>query len=267
MELIQKEISNYKIKNKKKNIKSIIFIRACCCLGIVIYHYFEHANGNYKSYFRTANSNIGLLFVTIFFCISGTVHYYNYPKINSIKIYYYKRWKSILISYYICNFYFYITISLISHKLIYKGPWIKLFFNLIGLDGYLYYGYKFPVFNLSGIGEWFLGAIIIIYILYPILSLLMHINIFIINYIILINYYLMYRTNFYSRVIDERNFFTCLNSFYFGMLVIKYKSFFIENIVVFIFSFVLSIIFFIVKISNTFFLISQLLYYSILYIL
>ena len=72
---------------KKKNIPSIIFARACCCLGIVIYHYFEHANGHYKKYFRTANSNIGLLFVTIFFCISGTVHYYNYPKMNYIKRY------------------------------------------------------------------------------------------------------------------------------------------------------------------------------------
>ena len=87
--------------NNKKNITSIIFVRACSCLGIVIYHYFEHAKGNYKSYFRTANSNIGLMFVTAFLNISGTVLYYNYPKVNSIKKFYYKRWKSILVSYYI----------------------------------------------------------------------------------------------------------------------------------------------------------------------
>ena len=105
--------------NNKKNIASLIFVRACCCLGIVIYHYFEHAKGNYKSYFRTANSNIGLMFVTSFFSISGTVLYYNYPKVNSIKKFYYKRWKSLLISYNICIFLFYITISLIRHKLIY----------------------------------------------------------------------------------------------------------------------------------------------------
>lgn len=166
--------------------------------------------------------------------------------------------KSILVSYYICYFYFYITISLMYHRLVYKGPWIYLIFILIGLDGYLFFGYKIRVFNLAGIGEWFLGAIIIIYILYPILSTLMNINIFIINYIIFINYYFMYKTNFYSRVIYERNFFTCLNSFYFGMLVIKYKTFFMENIIIFIIALFLSILLFLIKISSSFFLISQL---------
>ena len=139
--------------NNKKSIAAIIFVRACSCLGIVIYHYFEHANGNYKTYFRTANSNIGVMFVTLFFNISGTVLYYNYPKVNSIKKFYYKRWKSLLISYNICIFLFYITISLIRHKLIYQGPWNILLFNLIGLDGYLRYGLKYDVFNLGGIGE------------------------------------------------------------------------------------------------------------------
>ena len=258
MEKTKIDISNNKSKEKKKNIPSIIFIRACSCLGIVTYHYFEHANGNYKIYFRTANSNIGLLFVTMFFCISGTVHFYNYPKIKSIKIFFYKKWKFILVSYYICNFYFYIAISLISHNLVYKGPWIKLVVNLMGLDGYLLYGYKFNVFNLAGIGEWFLGAIIIIYIIYPILSLLMNINIFIINYIIIINYYIMYKTNFYAKVLYERNFFTCLYSFYFGMLVIKFKRFFMKNTIVLILSLFLSILFFLFQISNTIFLISQL---------
>ena len=92
--------------NGLTKISSILFVRSISCFGIVIYHYFEHAKGNYKSYFRTVNSNIGLMFVTVFFCISGTVLYYNYPKINSIKRYYYKRWKSILFSYY-NNFKFY----------------------------------------------------------------------------------------------------------------------------------------------------------------
>ena len=175
-----------KVRPVKKNITSIVFTRACSCLGIIIYHYFAHANGNYISYFRTANSNIGLLFVTIFFCISGTVHYYNYPKIFSIKIYYYKKWKYILFPYYICNIYLFILFSLVSKKFIYKGPWNKIILNLFGLDGYLRYSYKLNVYNFAGIGEWFLGALIIIYILYPLLALLMNINIFIINYIKLI---------------------------------------------------------------------------------
>ena len=123
--------------NNKQKIASIIFVRAICSLGIIIFHYFCYAKGKYRLFLLTANSTIGLMLVTTFFCISGTVLYYNYHKIYSFKKYYYKRWKSILPSYYICNFYFYISISLITGKLIYKGPFIKLFFNLIGVDGYL----------------------------------------------------------------------------------------------------------------------------------
>ena len=243
--------------NNKKNIASLIFVRACCCLGIVIYHYFEHARGNYKSFFRTANSNIGLLFVTSFFNISGTVLYYNYPKVTSIKKFYYKRWKSILIPYYICNFLFYISVSLIKHKLIYKGPWNILLFNLIGLDGYLQYSYNYKAVNFGGIGEWFLGAIIIIYFLYPLIVLMMNINIFIINYIILINYYIMYKTNIYANVLYEHNIFTCLKSFYFGMIVIKFKNFFFKKKLVLILCFLLLLFLFLFEISKTFFLISQ----------
>lgn len=242
--------------NNLQKIQSIIFARAISCLGIVVYHYFEHGKGNYKSYFRIANSNIGLMFVTVFLCISGTVHYYNYPRINSIKRYYYKRWKSILFPYYICIIYVYILIVTIAHKLIKIGSWKNIVFILFGLDGYLRYTYRLNVFNLEGIGEWFLGAIIIIYIFYPLLVLLMDINIFIINYIVCINYYLMYKTNIY-RIIIYGNIFTCLNAFYFGMIVVKYKKFFLKNVIVFIISFLLLIFLFVYKISNTFFLINQ----------
>ena len=89
MEAKKMNIKGNIAKKDKKNINAIFFVRSICCLGIIVYHYFEHAEGNYKSYFRTANSNIGLMFVTIFFNISGTVLYYNYPQINSIKSFYY----------------------------------------------------------------------------------------------------------------------------------------------------------------------------------
>ena len=90
-----------KYSNIKPNILSIQFSRALCSIGIVIFHYFEHARGNYKLFFRTANANVGFMLVTSFFSMSGTVLYYNYDKKYSIGRFYYKRWKSILPSYYI----------------------------------------------------------------------------------------------------------------------------------------------------------------------
>ena len=67
----------------------------------------------------------------------------------------------------------------------------------------------------------------------------------------------MYKTNIYARVLYEHNIFTCLNSFYFGMIVIKFKNFFINNKLIFILSFLLVIFLFLFEISKTFFFISQ----------
>ena len=93
-----KTLENLKTSSKNK-ISGIIFARALCCIGIVIFHYFCHSNGNFKFLFKTKNSTFGFMFTTSFFCISGTVLYYNYPKIKSYKIFYYKRWKSIFPGY------------------------------------------------------------------------------------------------------------------------------------------------------------------------
>ena len=115
------EINNNKQKDKKNKLLYITFTRSCCTIGIIIFHYFSHSNSNIKFLYLTKNSSWGFLFSTTFFCISGTVIYYNYPKISSIKKFYYKRWKSIFPSYYMINhkiLYFIIKIYLfiISNK-------------------------------------------------------------------------------------------------------------------------------------------------------
>ena len=128
-----------KVNNSKTLLIGIIFARAFCSIGIIIYHYFCHSKGKFKFLFTTANSNFGFMFVTSFYSISGNVLYYNYPKVNSLKTFYYKRWSSIFPSYYICFIFFFIQ---------------KVF-----------------------------KYIIILYILYPIFSLLMNKNILIVHFI------------------------------------------------------------------------------------
>ena len=173
--------------DKKQKIQGIIFARACCCIGIVINHYFCHSKGNFKILYNTANSSFGFMFVTSFFCISGVVLYYNYPKIKSVKRFYFKRWKSIYPSYYICFLYFFLRTAFNLKKLFFKGHWSKIFLTLIGMDGYL--SYRIRTYYL--IGEWFLGAIIIIYILYPlILCIVARNNLLFNNMIICFFYYL-----------------------------------------------------------------------------
>lgn len=59
---------------KKQSLSEIIFTRAFCSIGIVIFHYFCVFKGT-PHYFRwTANSSWGSMFVTSFFCISGTYY-------------------------------------------------------------------------------------------------------------------------------------------------------------------------------------------------
>lgn len=75
----------------KEKILGIEFVRAVCAIGIIIYHYFCHSVGDFKFLFKTANSDWGSMFVTAFFVISGAVLYYNYPKVESLRVFYYKR--------------------------------------------------------------------------------------------------------------------------------------------------------------------------------
>ena len=212
-------------KGTKKKLKGIIFTRACCCLGIIIYHYFCHSKGEFKFFYHTANSHFGFMFVTSFFCISGVVLYYNYPKIISIKSFYYKRWKSILLPYYICYIYFFLRTAFDKHKLFYRGDWIRIFISLTGLDGYL--SLRIKTYGL--IGEWFIGPLIIIYVIYPLLLFqISKFNIIINNIIICFLYFLMYKKNIFSYC-KTMNIITCITSFYFGIETLRFQNFYLTN--------------------------------------
>ena len=100
---------------------------------------------------------------------------------------------------------------------------LNFFFSLIGLDGYL--SYRITTYFI--VGEWFLGAIIIIYALYPLLLWFLNKNIFLTYCIMGFSYFIIYKTNIFM-IIKEINLITCINSFYFGMISIKYKRFFLE---------------------------------------
>lgn len=77
--------------NSRKSLLGIIFARSFCSIGIIIFYYFCHSKGTFKLFYLTANSNWGYLFVISFYSISGTVLYYNYSKIPSLKTFYFKR--------------------------------------------------------------------------------------------------------------------------------------------------------------------------------
>lgn len=210
--------------NKKERIIGIEFARACCAIGIIIYHYFCHSSGNFKILYTTANDTWGGMFVTCFFAISGFVLFYNYPKINSLSKFYFKRWKSIFPPYYLCFFLFFLRKAIQNHSLFYKGNPLKLFFTFFGMDGYFLY--KFD--NYYIVGEWFLGAIIMLYLLYPFIIFIVNKNNFILPCLFAIGYIFMYSTDFFE-IEKSRNLITCASSFYIGILFVNFKDFLFNN--------------------------------------
>ena len=225
--------------NKLKRIYEIDFTRACSCIGIIITHYFSHAiKPQIKFLYISANSGYGFMYVTVFFSISGIALFNKYSKKFSLIQFFFRRWKSIFPPFYISYFFFFVKtiLNCKNKKFIFKCHPLHFIFTVLGIDGY--FSYKFCVFYL--IGEWFLGAIIMIYILYPILIWKINKLLYIIIIFISIScgYILIIFTKFFN-IFFQRNLIVCITSFYFGIISLKYKKYFFENIYIGISSFLL----------------------------
>ena len=88
-----------------KHLPGADFLRALCTLGVVTYHFsctliYYNINCNPHILYRFANGNWGLVFVTMFFMLSGALLYKNNSTIMSYKSFYVKRWKSIFPMFY-----------------------------------------------------------------------------------------------------------------------------------------------------------------------
>lgn len=218
----EKSINQYKIiinehvQNPKPRLIMIDFVRACSTLGIIIFHYFSYiTNNDYTFLHKTKNVSWGCMFVTVFFSISGMVLYHNYSTLHSLKAFYFKRWKSIFPAYYLCFLFYYIKNMLGNKKVFFRGNKLGLLFTIFGMDGYL--DYLMQTYYL--VGEWFLGAIIIIYLLYPFILFIFNKNFLILPSLLIIIY--IWLINSYE-IHLQKNIVHCLLRFYFGIIAKKF---------------------------------------------
>ena len=203
-----------------KHLPGADFIRALCTLGVVTYHFsctlVYYGNSDFRFLYRFANGNCGLVFVTMFFMLSGALLYRNNSDISSYKTFYIKRWKSIFPMFYIAFLIFYIPTAIKFHSPLYLGrPW-SLLLTFFGIDGYFLY--KIPSYYL--LGEWFLGAIILLYIIYPLLLKLLSKPLMTTVIIICLHIWQVYSDLFVIH--DFSNLISCLISFWLGILFMKY---------------------------------------------
>lgn len=160
---------------KKERLFYLDFIRTIAVISILITHFnarFLYLNPPMpeKAVLTTTVSNvyIGSWGVSLFFIISGAALMYVYQEKNEIKQFYKKRFMSIYpmfwIAYIVAFFYLFYTNKTIPGS---GAPKINFLYTILGMDGMV--AAYIPTYYI--LGEWFLGAIILMYVLFPLLRL------------------------------------------------------------------------------------------------
>ena len=146
--------------------------------------------------------------------------------------------------FYIAFFIMYMIKASYTHDFLYGGNPVKLLLTLFGLDGYFLY--LIPNYYL--IGEWFLGAIVLLYAIYPVLLKAFNKSVLITTLLAFCLYATVFIPGLYK--IDARcNLFSCLISFVLGMVLMKYRSIWHKKAVVFLVSLFVSVVIIFVKLD------------------
>lgn len=209
----------------KKRLFYLDFVRAIALIIIVLFHYNYHFINTYKisgvhaPFYLYANGSWAGIGVALFFIISGAALMYNYESNIDLKKFYKKRIKSIFPMFWIA----YLAVFLLefySKTSLPDIPKWRIIFSIMGMDGYFLY----IIPNFYILGEWFLGAIIIFYVIFPLLRKLI-INIPCI--IIIVSSLLVLAVVYFNpfQILLERNIIICIYECMLGM----YFSYYIKK--------------------------------------
>ena len=208
---------------KKKKIFYLDFIRVLSMFMIVTYHFYAHFPENNINGFNTifSNGKWGLIGVALFFMISGASLMYNYQDKLDIKQYAQKRFLGIYPMFWIAYILVFIYLFYQTKANIWGLPAYNMIPTLFAMDGYL----RPYIDTFYLIGEWFLGCIVLIYAVFPILRQcvkkypkITFVITTILNLIVL-----FFIKN--AKMPINQNFIVSLYSFLLGMYVIKIKEF------------------------------------------
>ena len=208
--------------NTKERIVELDYLRAVCAIGIIVNHYTYAVDKYYKNLFiafPSGNGSVGYMIVTVFFILSGILLYRNYENVDNIKFFYYKRFISIYPSFYLAYLASFIGIKLLKPDYFDKASPIAILLTIMGFDGYTS---KYINNYYTLVGDWFLGIIITLYILYPIVVKIERKN----NIILLVILTILFFVFIDWRMLNQssfRNIFSCLFTFYLGMIIEKYQ--------------------------------------------
>ena len=161
---------------KKDRIIAFDIIKVICVFIIFIYHYYMDVDFVHHMYDLSIlenilirpNMHLALIACALFLMVSGATLKLNYD--GNILNFYKKRLLRILVPFYIAYFiaFCFKCINLNStHIFDINIPKINFIYTVLGMDEYMMAG-GIPTFTL-GVGEWFLGCIMICYLLFPLI--------------------------------------------------------------------------------------------------
>ncbi|MBQ3794698.1 MAG: acyltransferase [Butyrivibrio sp.] len=169
----------------KKRYYFMNLLRALSMIAIVFYHmvftlylYGIRQHESISFFFSNANMHIAKVGVSLFFILSGCGLMMSSDIDSfSIKQFYKKRFIKILIPFYVV-YVFTFAFHIIAGHLTLPHPFLErhlkpysFLFTVFGMDAYID-TFKIPTCSL-GIGEWFLGCLVLMYALFPILRYIM----------------------------------------------------------------------------------------------
>lgn len=164
----------------KQKLHYLDVLRFAACVFVIYYHMLVEAIfknilnlETTMKYYSNANIHIAMLAVSLFFMVSGSGLMLSSKENFCLKSYIKSRFLRILIPYYVVyglSFFvkYFINGTPVFHERI---PSWRFLFTLLGMDEYLSM-HGIATFSLS-IGEWFLGCLMIIYVLFPFLRICM----------------------------------------------------------------------------------------------
>lgn len=162
---------------EKKRIVSMDLIRILSCLCVITCHFnacisgfsngaFVYPNSVIPNFYLEDRIYLGDIGTSLFFILSGASLMLSYRSGN-LKKYYTKRFLAIYPMFYVAW-----LAATCADFLILKwfpgADWRLLFFSLIGFDGYLA-SLGLIGFDFYKLGEWFLGCILSLYLVFPLL--------------------------------------------------------------------------------------------------
>lgn len=226
------------------------FARCICILIIIVFHYSETTQNEFRILHFTANGSFGQLSVAVFFAISGMALHLKYPSFptwQSLRTFWYKRWRAIFPMFYISFLAFFLLKAAASRKLFYEAHPLTLIMTLLGMDGY----FKYAINNYSIVGEWFLGAIILLYILYPLICFVMERSRIFIPLFLAAGYVLVLKTDIFD-IYPTHNLIVCMAPFYAGIVSMKHYDTVYKNRLTGIVSLILFAVLLFVRIPGDF---------------